>query len=148
MGRRGLIQIARKDATISRPSSADPGGAALTHFNPPLKVCAYYAESQLESVDGDPSRFIIYTADGVTRRWTSLITTGEEGVPRVCADTDRLSLFRLVAQPSALVGKATSPLVLGIAAGVCCLLLLIVGVLVLVLARRRAPKPADATPAA
>jgi hypothetical protein len=119
----------------------DPGGTALTRFNPPLKVCGYYDEEFLDSVGGDPTRLLIYTADGVGRRWTSLAVTPEEdGVPRVCAEVDRLSLFRLVAQPPPWIGWATSPLALGIGGGVCCLSLLVVFVVVLLLARRRAPK--------
>ena len=130
-------------------SATDAGGQTVRTFNPPLSVCAYFADSYLDSVGGDPTRLVIYTSEGANRPWTALTTTVDEGVPRVCAETDRLSLFRLVAQPSELVTRVTSPIAL-ITTGVVCLLFAVVLVIVIALIARRNSKNkvAEATSAA
>jgi hypothetical protein len=79
----------------------DAGGAPVTQFNPPLKICFRYRQPELDTVAGDPAKLLIQTfRNGV---WESLPTT-PEGDPspsvlgRACAPVDHLTLFALFAQ--------------------------------------------------
>jgi hypothetical protein len=76
----------------------DAAGMPLTRFNPPLKICFRYTQSELDRVNDDPTNFLIQTFQNGA--WESLPTT-PEGDPspsvlgRVCAPVDHLTLFAL-----------------------------------------------------
>jgi hypothetical protein len=92
----------------------DAGGAEVTQFNPPLKICFRYTQAELTAVGGDPSQFLLQTYR--SGAWESLTTT-LEGDPssavlgRACAMVDHLTLFALFAKGGneipAEVGAAT-----------------------------------------
>jgi CSLREA domain-containing protein len=122
----------------------DPVGQQLSRFSPPLQVCAYYQDNTLEAVGGDVTRLVIYTAEDSDSRWVALTTTADEFAPRVCAETDSLSLFRLVGRPSSWVNNLTSPLALAIAGGLCLITTIAAIVIIFAITRRNRQKAAPA----
>jgi hypothetical protein len=88
----------------------DAAGMPVTQFNPSLKICFRYTQTELDAVGGQANNFLIQTLGDGT--WEALPTTPESDPSpsvrgRVCAPVDHLTLFALFAKDG---GEQGNPL--------------------------------------
>jgi hypothetical protein len=79
----------------------DAAGMPVTQFNPSLKICFRYTQTELDAVGGKASDFLIQTLRN--GNWESLPTNPASDpsptvLGRVCAPVDHLTLFALFVQ--------------------------------------------------
>jgi hypothetical protein len=113
-------------------------GLPLVSFDPPLKVCAHYSDSDYRLAGNDPSQLKIYSAHASDPTWHDLSASPDQAVPRVCASSRSLSEFQLLVKaprPRGLAGMDWTLLLIAAIGAVALVLLAIV--ILIVIGRRQ-----------